>query len=166
MQLDELRVAPGKVLHIPAHSSAITLVGTLAVELAHRHRTVSPSVSAVGMSHVYEKPCRRSLTGTMADVGAVLKFPSARKYVLKTRRTLVKLAERKKERADLICVVTAQLPPPVCSEIHAPPVKLSAIITFREILSIVDAWPALVSCETLKSVHGTATESGQPKEPH
>ena len=72
MQADVLSVAPGKVLQTPAHSSATTLFGTVAVRLAHRHRTVSPSVSAVGMSHVYEKPLRNILTGTMADVGAVL----------------------------------------------------------------------------------------------
>jgi hypothetical protein len=52
MQLDTLSVAPGNVLHIPAHSSAITLLGTVAVALAHRQCTESPSVSAVGINHV------------------------------------------------------------------------------------------------------------------
>lgn len=72
MQVDVLSVAPGKVLQIPAHSSAITFTGTLAVALAHRHFTESPSVSAVGINHEYENPRRNSLTGTIAEVGAVL----------------------------------------------------------------------------------------------
>jgi hypothetical protein len=54
MQVDELSVAPVNVLHIPPHSFATTLCGTVAVALAHRHRTLSPSVSAVGINHEYE----------------------------------------------------------------------------------------------------------------
>jgi len=52
MQFDVFKVEFGNVLHIPAHSSARLLFGTVAVEFAHRHRTVSPSVSAVGINHV------------------------------------------------------------------------------------------------------------------
>lgn len=66
----------------------------------------------------------------------------------------------------LIWVVTAQFPPPVFRVIQAPPVNERAIITFGGRFSIVDLCPALVSCDTLKSVHGTAVLTGQPNEPH
>ncbi|CAF5221293.1 unnamed protein product [Rotaria magnacalcarata] len=72
VQLSVASVAPGKVLQIPAHLSATTPIGTVAVALAPRHLTVSPPVSAVGINHVYEKPCQSNLTGTIAEVGAVL----------------------------------------------------------------------------------------------
>lgn len=63
-------------------------------------------------------------------------------------------------------MVTAQLPPPVWRATHAPPVNERAIIILGGRLSIDDAWPALMSCETLKSVQGTAVLNGQPIDPH
>ena len=65
-----------------------------------------------------------------------------------------------------MCVVTAQLPPPFCNAIQAPPVNDKAIITLGAMLNIVEPCPELVSCETLKSVHGTDVLTGQPNEPH
>ena len=52
MQFDVFKREFGNVLHIPAHSSTITLLGTRAVAVAHRHRTISPSMSIVGINHV------------------------------------------------------------------------------------------------------------------
>ena len=49
---------------------------------------------------------------------------------------------------------------------QSPPVNCKAIKIFGGKLIIEEACPALISCETLKSVHGTATLSGQPSDPH
>ena len=70
------------------------------------------------------------------------------------------------EISYLIIIDTDHLPPPDRSEIHALPVNCNAISIFDDML-IVDVFsPALVSWDTLKSVHGTAALTGHPNEPH
>ena len=68
--------------------------------------------------------------------------------------------------SHLIIIDTDHQPPPDRSEIHAAPLNCNAIFIFGDKFNVDVCSPALVSWDTLKSVHGTRALSGQLNEPH